>query len=521
MYEVQEDNDTLILNIPDMDRIKNEDINKIAKPSLKLGGNSFIPVTWKFNQISGDTKVVEIEKRLKNAQGGGDIFYVGDKPDSPTECCDYTQALKSNVLAIIFISILIVVFLILFFYAIYSVGRRTQNVQSYVKLDSRDILGDPSDKNSSSNSSSGTPTFERLELFVSASADARGKTQPDVSKYQYTRNVRRESSNHKNNAHSTEKKHVLKEEEDKGRKPSVRDISKKHSKKVSKRESSSRHNTENHQNTNIDPKYQSSKHQNTNKEANKSKSLENDEFSNPNQQTKSKFNILNWMWHKKPDATHNEENDKEFTKSDGKEGKKSKLHHENLHEESSGESVLSVIGEKIKQAFHCPVKFKRWTEEESDSGGESASRWKRPRKWGRKLKKQKTEERTKDLNGELESIISYEADMSADEGSLKPAPDKLKTIVATGEVKQIDEMLLGQEWGRVYSLYPPKLADDREVSFTEMGDNMNGESCVDVGKSSSMRSLEREIGKSINKAEHVIRKGKPLSGDPLRMKKNF
>ncbi|GIZ04896.1 hypothetical protein CEXT_319911 [Caerostris extrusa] len=455
MYEVQEDNDTLILNIPDMDRLKNEDINKIAKPSLKLGGNSFIPVTWKFNQISGDTKVVEIEKRLKNAQGGGDIFYVGDKPDTWEE--------------------------------------ERKMFKSYVKLDSRDILGNMSDKNSSSNSSSGVPTFERLELFVSASADARGKTQPDVPKYQYTRN----EAVSKGHQQETFKK------------------------KVSKRESSSRHNTENHQNTNTIPKYQSSKHQNANKEANKSKSQENDEFSNLNQQTKSKFNILNWMWHKKPDATHNEENDKEFMKSDGKEGKRSKLHHENAHEESSGESVLSVIGEKIKQAFHCPVKFKRWTEEESDSGGESASRWKRPRKWGRKLKKQKTEERTKDLNGELESIISYEADMSADEGSLKPAPEKLKTIVATGEVKEIDEMLVGHEWGRVYSLYPPKMAEDREVSFADMGDNMNSESCVDVGKSSSMRSLEREIGKSINKAEHVIRKGKPLSGDPLRMKKNF
>ncbi|GFQ69890.1 uncharacterized protein TNCT_260611 [Trichonephila clavata] len=122
----------LILSLSDLQRAQNmKDVLKMAKPLFKLGDR----VSWKLKQGVGDAKYIEIGKLFKTTEGSNDVFYVSDKKGN-VEMCEsrLKETFKSNSIAIAFILILIMVILVLFLYALYFVGKKSNNKRGYTKL---------------------------------------------------------------------------------------------------------------------------------------------------------------------------------------------------------------------------------------------------------------------------------------------------------------------------------------------------------------------------------------------------
>ncbi|PRD24573.1 UNVERIFIED_CONTAM: hypothetical protein NCL1_43342 [Trichonephila clavipes] len=122
----------LILNLSDLHKAQNmKDVLKMAKPLFKLGDR----VSWKLKEGVGDAKYIEIGKLFKTTEGSNDVFYVSDKKGNIDMCeTRLKETFKSNSIAIAFILILIMVILILFLYALYFVGKKSQNKRGYTKL---------------------------------------------------------------------------------------------------------------------------------------------------------------------------------------------------------------------------------------------------------------------------------------------------------------------------------------------------------------------------------------------------
>ncbi|GFY76516.1 uncharacterized protein TNIN_85321 [Trichonephila inaurata madagascariensis] len=122
----------LILSLSDLQKAQNmKDVLKMAKPLFKLGDR----VSWKLKEGVGDAKYIEIGKLFKTTEGSNDVFYVSDKKGNVDMCeSRLKETFKSNSIAIAFILILIMVILILFLYALYFVGKKSQNKRGYTKL---------------------------------------------------------------------------------------------------------------------------------------------------------------------------------------------------------------------------------------------------------------------------------------------------------------------------------------------------------------------------------------------------
>ncbi|KAF8788380.1 hypothetical protein HNY73_009885 [Argiope bruennichi] len=523
------DNQTLMLNFSYNKFPEIDDVFKITKPLLKIVRNPLKLAPLKLNPKPRDDTFVFVEKPFKSADSGNGVFYVEDTTERLEHRDTYfMQALKSNTIAVSFIMILIIVIIILFLYAVCSLGKNPQSC-IYKKQDGRFHPGDGSEvtfykrwwhykfgKNPSAGCDETNPLEDKSSPFHQDSEES------DLSEEGKLKNITNKMGNEsiKDNWKcnmAIEKHHGFKNKKERPK-----------SRIHSKRKTNSKSSGKGHHWGGKDEYDSDYFAENIAVVSNPKACFNFDEHNHEEQPTREHrnlFNIFRWMQKTLPSKNIEESNEEsKFRRAN----KRAENYSDMKTTADPAASEVSAFDDSLGKILKCP-KITRLPSADSDSDYDQPSRQKAQKASRQRRRSSLKKSKFRAPSCDLESIISYEADLSTDGGTsfgpnLKSDPENLKMkMMTTGEIKEIDEMLVGNDWNRrVYGADPFKATNDKAVAFSTAADatcrTSQDTSPLSVTTKESTRSLEKELGKSLHKAEDVIRRGKPLSKKEFNIK---